>query len=282
MPMLRGRATTLVRPGLVAKHVLTGKLPLLPTGEIVSESSIVDLHRTYKELVKMENMSRPRARRLKGMTYRSYLTLFKFAQLLGLVTFVREEPMEFPPLGGNLYSIRKPDGAEAVISVRRFFKISAIGAEDEKSWMNLCRAWREGWPAPQKAEYAPPYIPPIEKVVPPPVEEKKPWLPFKRVPKTTARQIRLLSDHLDRLIDAGIEAPGVRYEVERLASMMVDWSVEAEDGARRAEVAGKTRVAKYQAELKELCDKAEIALIAKDLGEVQKIVTKIKELKEKK
>jgi len=282
MPILKGRATTPIRPGLVAKHVLTGKLPLLPAGEIVSESSIVDLHRTYKELIKMENMSRPRARRLKGMTYRSYLTLFKFAQLLNLVTFVREEPMQFPPPGGNLYSIRKPDGIETVISARRIFKISPVGADDEKSWMNLCRAWRESWPAPQKIEYLPPYVPPPEKVVPPVEVEKKPWVPFKRTTRATARQIGLLHKHLERLIDAGITAPGVDYEVERLASMMVDWSVESEDAISRAEKAKKPKTVKYQKELKDLCDKAEVALIAKNLNEVQKIVTKIKELKERK
>jgi len=280
MPAFRGRATTPVRPGLVIKHVLTGKLPLLPTGELVTESSIVDLHRTYKELIKMENMSRPRTRKLRGMTYRSFLTLFKFSQLLNLVTFVREEPMQFPPPGGNLLSIRKPDGIETVISARRIFKISPVGAEDEKSWMNLCRAWREGWPAPQKAEYAPTYAPPPEKVAPPLVVPKeKPWAPFKRTPRATARQIKLLLKQLEKLIDAGIDAPGVDHEVERLASMLVDWSVEAEDAANRAEKAKKPKSAKHERELKDLCDKVEVALIARKLAEAQKVVMKMAELK---
>lgn len=278
---MRGRATTPIRPGLVAKHVLTGRIPLLPTGEIVSESSIVDLHRTYKELIKMANMSRPRVRRLKGMTYRSYLTLFKFAQLLGLVTFVREEPMEFPPPGGNLYSIRKPDGVETIVSVRRIFKISPVGADDEKSWLNLCRAWREGWPAPQKAEYAPPFTPPPEKAVPPLVVEEKPWVPFKRTTRATARQIKLLANHVDKLVAIGITAPGVAHEVDRLASMMVDWSTESEYAIGRLEKVKKVKAAKYQRALKELCDRAEAALIAEDLREVQSVVMKIKELKEK-
>lgn len=213
----------------------------------------------------MANTSRPRARKLKGMTYRSYLTLFKFAQLLNLVTFVREEPMQFPPPGGNLYSIRKPDGIETIISVRRIFKISPVGAEDEKSWMNLCRAWRENWPAPQKVEYLPPYVPPPEKVVPPVEVEKKPWVPFKRTTRATARQISLLHKHLERLVDAGITAPGVDREVERLASMMVDWSTESEDAVVRTKKAGKLKAAKHHTRLYEAFNKLELALIDRDL-----------------
>ena len=277
MVMLKGRAITPVRPGLVVKHVLTGKIPLLPSGEIVSESSIVDLHRTYKELISMENASRPKSKQLRGMTYRSFLTLFKFSQLLGLVTFVREEPMQFPPPGGNLLSIRMPN--EIVVSVRRIFKISPLGAEDEMSWMNLCRAWRESWPAPQKVEYALPYRPPPEKVAPPPVVEEKPWAPFRRVTRATSRQINLLVKHVAKLVDVGVKAPGVEHELERLASMMVDWSVEAEDAADRAT---NPKAAKYHSELKKLCDSAEAVFIARDLKKAQSIIAKMKELKEKK
>jgi len=169
---LRGRAATPIRPGLVTKSVLMGETPLA-TGELVHEAAITDLHRAYMELIKRENTVRPRAKRLRGMTYASFLKLFKFSQLLNLVELVREEPMQFPPPGGPLISARKPNGIHGVVSVRRVFKLTGIGAEDEKSWTNLCKAWIEGWSAPQKAEYLPPpYVPrprvrvPVEEVPP--------------------------------------------------------------------------------------------------------------------
>lgn len=227
---LRGRAATPVRPGLVAKSVLLGETPLA-TGEFVYEAAITDLHNAYRELVRRENALRPRAKRLKPMTMQSFKTLFKFAQLLGLVELVREEPMQFPPPGGNLLSIRRPNGefnARVVISTRRIFKLTPVGTEDEKSWTNLCKAWIEQWPAPQRAEYLPPvYVgrPPREK---PPVEKALlEFVPYKWQVTYNQRNIRAFIDYLEGLSELGVDAPGVVDELSRLSGKVSGWIVEA-------------------------------------------------------
>jgi len=232
MPLLKGRAATPVRPGQVTKDILTGKIPL-HTGEYVTEAAITDLHATYRELIKRENTLRPKTKRLRGMTQFSFKTWFKFAQLLHLVELVREEPMKFPPAGGHLYSVRKPDGVHAVISTRRIFKLSAIGAEDEKSWANLCKAWTEGWAAPQKVEYvAPPVVekPPVVKV--PPIV--KPPKKFKWVEVPTKRQFGLLMAHLESLATIGITDPAVAAEVHILSMKPGDWLIWIDDALENA------------------------------------------------
>lgn len=226
MVALRGRAATPVRPGLVVKEVLLGRIPLA-TGELVRECSISDLHRIYKELIRRENALRPKHKRLRGMTAFSFKTLFKFSQLLGLVELVEELPMEYPPPGGPLYSIRKPDGVHVVVSTRRIFKLTTIGEQDERSWTNLCTAWREHWPAPTKIEYVPPYIPP-EKVPKPP-EVPVELLPYKWEPKPTVPRFKSLLKHLGNLKAIGADEPEVIAEVDRLSMLVGDWIVEAED-----------------------------------------------------
>ena len=150
----RGKPASPARPGKLIKEVLMGQRPLV-SGDLVKEAAIVDLHNVYKNFIYEQNMTRAKGSKLKGMVYSSFLRLFKFAQLLDLVTLVREEPMLFPPGKKNLYSVRKrpTDGTRvfAVISKRRVFKLSELGKADELSWTDLCRAWRENWSAPQAA-----------------------------------------------------------------------------------------------------------------------------------
>ncbi len=239
MVTLRGRAAQTIRPGNVTKDVLLGKVPLA-TGELVSEAAITDLHSAYKRLIKEENTLRPKVKRLRGMTYRSFLTLFKFAQLLGLVELVREEPLLFPPPGGPLFSIRKPDGAHVVTSTRRVFKLTAVGKEDERSWSNLCTAWRESWPAPAKVEYALPYVPPVK---PPKVEVPPPavFTPYKWVPRPSMAQFKSLLAHLKTLGAIGATDPVVTGEMDRLAMLMGDWVVELEDSLEDARAIQHTK-----------------------------------------
>lgn len=230
MVTLRGRAATPVRPGLVTKSVLMGETPLA-TGELVTEAAITDLHNAYKELVHRENALRPRVKRLKPMTMFSFKTLFKFAQLLGLVELVREEPMQFPPPGGPLYSVRKADDeVRAVISTRRVFKITPLGTEDEKSWTNLCKAWIEGWPAPQKAEYLPPvYKPRPPRVVLPPEEVPPVFVPYVWRDLYSPRNLRAFARYLETLEAVGIDTPGVPEELSRLAGRIGGWIMEVNE-----------------------------------------------------
>lgn len=210
----------------MVKEVLLGHIPLT-TGELVTEASIADLHRIYKELIRRENALRPKHKKLRGMTQFSFKTLFKFAQLLRLVELVEELPMEYPPPGGPLYSIRKPDGTHVVVSTRRIFKLSTIGEQDERSWTNLCTAWREHWSAPAKIEYAPPYVPPVRVPVPPEVPVE--LIPYKWIPRPTAPRFKSLLKHLVDLQAIGADKPKVIAEVDRLSMLIGDWIVESED-----------------------------------------------------
>lgn len=231
--VLRGRGATPIRPGTTIKGVLLGEITLA-TGELVSEAAISDLHSAYKELIRRENALRPKEKHLRGMTTFSFKTLFKFAQLLGLVELVREEPMLYPPPGGPLYSVRKPNGVHAIVSTRRIFKLTSVGRKDERSWTNLCRAWREDWPRPAKIEYAPPYVPPPKPPVPPVVVPPVVLTPYKWVTRPSVSQFKSLLAHLEGLKAIGIDDPRVASEIDRLSMLIGDWIVEVEDGLEDA------------------------------------------------
>jgi len=183
------------------------------------------------------------------MTSQSFKTLFKFAQLLGLVELVREEPMLYPPPGGPLYSIRKPDGVHVVVSARRIFKITDIGREDELCWSNLCKAWREGQVPPLKLEVPlvtkpPPRKPPRKppKKVPPVAPPAPIFEPYVLGPRPTEEKLSGLLAHLEKLETLGIEAKGVASELSRITTGLDAWIVEADDMYDDARVLGIKRV----------------------------------------
>jgi len=248
-PRLRGRAAQPLRPGFIAKAVLSGDIPLA-TGESVKEAAITDIHSVYRYLTKQENLIRPRDRRLRGMTYRSFLTLFRFAYLLGLVERVREEPMLFPPPGEPLLSIRKPNGAHIVEAKRIIYRLTLVGREDEVAWSNLCRAWIEHWPVPQKAiieEVPPTVVPPIkppavEVPVVPPVELKMPRLA--ETPSVT--QFRKLLVYLRAVRDAGISGMALTSRLDAVSGRAGDWDMWTGDALEDAKEAGdKAKIAKF-------------------------------------
>jgi len=141
MPNYKGRGAQPIHPGLTIKGVLIGKIPLA-TGDLVTEASITDIHNAYRELLWQVNTLRPKSRKLRGMRYPSFYALFRLARYLGLVEFVRDEPMLFPPPKGHLYSLRKNAEMEVVVSTRRIYRLTDKGREAEQSWQNLHRAWR--------------------------------------------------------------------------------------------------------------------------------------------
>jgi hypothetical protein len=141
MVLGKGRAASPVRPGLICKHTLLGEVPLRSTGEYVTEAAIVQLFDAYKGEVERVNSLRPKERRIRGMRYASFYTMFRFAQLLHLVEYVREEPMEFPPPGGMLLRVEKVAGeAQVRISTRKIFRLTQIGMADEVCWADLTNA----------------------------------------------------------------------------------------------------------------------------------------------
>jgi hypothetical protein len=141
----KGRGGQSTHPGLTIKGVLMGDIPLV-TGERVAAAAITDIHNVYREIIHQENQLRPKAKRLHGMTYQSFYTLFRLARYLGLVEFVRDEPMLYPPSHADLYTMRKNSETEVptvAVSTRRVFRLTERGRNAEESWRNLHRAWRQ-------------------------------------------------------------------------------------------------------------------------------------------
>lgn len=264
MATLKGRAASPVRSGILIKRILGGEWPLT-TGELASEAAITDIHASYKMFVDDINQLRPKKFHLKPMNHSSFYTLFKFVRLLGLVEFVREEPMVSPPPTGTLYMIERvaADRVKAVPSARRIFRLSAKGMEDEHSWTDLRRAWMEHWPAPAKADYFPTIaemkamgeivekpkkvkvkveVPVARRGRPPKVEEIAPDAPipsFKWTKSPSKRQYALLLDHLVDLQKLDQTRTDVRKYTATMETRVGDWAVEVEDDLAVAKDVGK-------------------------------------------
>lgn len=257
----RGRAASRIRPGAIVKQVLLGEAPLA-TGELVSEAAITDLHSAYKIALSRYNELRLKSKHIRGMTMHSFYTMFKFAQLLNLVELVRTEPMLYPPPGGSLYTVEKTDRVRAVKSMRKVFKLTAIGAEDERSWLDLTKAWKERWSAPEKAIHFPTLAealaPPIVEKPKEVIEKKKkvakpakvkpvpevtlPEIPipsFKWTATPSKRQYTLLLAHLKALQKLDQTRPDVTAYITSMETRVGDWTVEIEYRRDRAKGAGK-------------------------------------------
>lgn len=122
-PEPHGRAMGWPRPGWVMKEVLT-KERVIYTGAYVSYASVFDIYKTYIELLDQENKLRDKRHKLKGPTLHSFDTHFRFAEYLGLV----EKAGYMQEKGGMK---------------RTAYRITQRGIEDDKSWDNLCGAWKE-------------------------------------------------------------------------------------------------------------------------------------------
>ncbi len=250
-----------VRPGWMIKDILSGQLPLIRRSEedpsvleeaIVSEACIQELSFSYKQYIRRENELRGATHKLRGMVYSSFVKLFKFVQLLGLVSLVDERPMRFSP--GDLLSVRDHERHEVVESMRRFFELSEHGVVEGVAWQNLVRAWSEGWHIPSAAP--PVEAPPVEVPEAPPVEvpeappEAVPVRP-RRPPKAKVppellpipvekgslvgiRNIKRVIKYLGEL--EGVElTPELTKNLELVENRLEDWLVETEDAIDRFE-----------------------------------------------
>lgn len=179
------------------------------------------------------------------MTMQSFKTMFKFAQLLGLVEFLREEPMQFPPSDKQLYTVEMVEGQpRAKISNRRIFRISPVGAEDEKAWSNLTAAWKESWPVPQKLDYEVPSVP--EPVTHAPKSESAEVTEFTEYvryawnPRPSIKRIKSLITYLESAEHFGPTNPSIRRDLEQLSQRIGDWAIFCEDEQQAAQASGDT------------------------------------------
>ncbi len=281
MTTQRGRAASPIRPGLITKQVLLGEIPL-ETGEHATEVAITDIHSAYKGVLNRHNQLRPRAKRLKGMTLSSFYTMFKFAQLLRLVELVRTEPMKFPPPKGSLYTVEKiGEEVRAIVSMRKIFRLTGIGRDDEKSWLDLTRAWKEGWSAPQKVEF----VPPTEVPIPEEKLELRRRVPevapdaaipkFKWVVSPSQRQYGLLLNHLLVLEQLNQFRPDVIKHIDDLATRIGDWVIAIEDSLEDARTAENVHLIDRLTLEKSLLDQTFEGLMDRDL---EKATTALRKL----
>ena len=298
MTTLRGRAASPVRSGILIKRILNGEYPLV-TGELAMESAITDIHSSYKMFVNGINQLRPKKFHLKPMNHASFYTLFKFARLLGLVEFVREEPMVSPPPTGTLYMIENigQGKVRAVPSARRIFRLSAKGMEDQRSWTDLRKAWMEKWPAPDKSDYFPtiedmkaigiivekPKKVAPERIVPekapaarrgrPPkvvteveVPELEAPIPsFKWTSTPSKRQYTKLLDHLVDLQKLDQTREDVIKHIISMETRVGDWAVETEYNRDEAKDAGKVAKAEKLSVEAKLLSKLFESVLDRDL-----------------
>jgi len=225
---------------MVIKQVLNGEIPIEDqhTGKVhtVKEACPTDIHRTYKTLVRERNTLVPR--KVKPAVYSSFITMFRFAEKLGLVEQVGEEPMISPPPTGHLYTTRGDGRARAVISSRHLYRLTSIGKQDELSWSNLCQAYIQHWVAPQK-------LPEVAKVIT--------RYRFSTVP--SREQLMALLEHLKTMQQTKIDTK----ELDTLSAKVGDWAIYFEDRIKvSAEKMGYRRLLDGTSKLSEQLAKLDI------------------------
>lgn len=272
--VLRARAAQPLRPGITVKQVLMGQIPL-DDGRLVTEASITDIHNAYRELTRRVNAVRKK--KYRGMTYHSFITMFKFAVLMGLVEFVRSEPMNFPPPNGNLYTIETGPrgGKRVVVSTRKIFKLTELGKADELAWTNLKRAWQENWELPQAAPLVSVPLPilPIDITIPTSLPEE--FKPIEWNPAPSAERLKNLYGHIRLMKAFGMENPEVAAEAERLATLISDWSIEYMERVEKArDEARKQRFTKMAG----IIDKLSNAFYEEDLESAERLAKELTEI----
>ena len=105
---------------------------------------ISEIHRVYRERVNELNALRSKADKIHGATYWSFARQCQFARALGLIEKDHEAPLDYPPDGEVLLSIRE---GEVVPSTRVIYRLTGAGSAEDDAWLNLGAAVRErlGW-----------------------------------------------------------------------------------------------------------------------------------------
>jgi hypothetical protein len=122
-----------IRPGLIIKEAL-GRQPM----------GISEMHRLYKERVNEINALRSKVDRIRAATYWSFARQCQFARALGLIEKDHEAPLEYPPDGEVLLSIR---GNKVVPATRVIYRLTGSGQSEHDAWLNLSGAVKDtlGW-----------------------------------------------------------------------------------------------------------------------------------------
>lgn len=158
---------TVVRPGIEMLEVLSGRQSLLPINVRVSAATGTELHRHYKERVKLEAMNSDNRLRSRAMTRASWGVYMYQAKRMRLIYPVSEaelelvevstNPMVNPLLnidgnvvdeGGNVIAFRQTgviqdfDDWTVVESRRVYYALTEAGRGTLRPWQNLTQAYR--------------------------------------------------------------------------------------------------------------------------------------------
>ena len=114
--------------------------PISP-GEVIKEvlergpASISNLHREYKERIRLLNQNREKRKPLRGMTYESFRTFVTRARIAGLVEPVGEEALLYPTRWPTpLVGIRE---GRVVTATRRIYALTDRGRAEVELWRDV-------------------------------------------------------------------------------------------------------------------------------------------------
>jgi hypothetical protein len=140
-----------VRPGRMIKKVLTA-----------GPASTADIHRAYREAIRVENGRRSRKEKLRPMTYESFRKFVNRAKASGLIRIIGSKPMEKTPnpLVGQR-GMRVLETQEQTV-----YALTTDGKDEVGGWENL-QAYAAG------LEVAEPKMKRRKKTTPAPVAAPK-------------------------------------------------------------------------------------------------------------
>ena len=158
---------TVVRPGIEMLEVLSGRRNLEPLGVRVSAATGTELHRHYKERVRVEAQNSDNRRRSRSMTRSSFGIYMYQAKRMRLIYPVSEADLELvaqstnPMVNellnidgneldedGNVIAFRQtgvvqdPDQWTVVASRRIYYALTEAGRGTLRPWQNLTQAYR--------------------------------------------------------------------------------------------------------------------------------------------
>ena len=158
---------TVVRPGIEMLEVLSGRRVLEPIGVRVTAATGTELHRHYKERVKVEALNSDNRLRSRAMTRASWGVYMYQAKRMRLIypvseaelelVAISENPLVNPLLNidgnvvnerGNVIAYRQtgviqdPDEWTVVESRRIYYALTEAGRNTLRPWQNLTQAYR--------------------------------------------------------------------------------------------------------------------------------------------
>ena len=111
-----------IRPGRMIRKVLAA-----------GPATTAEIHREYREAIRVENGRRPRHNKLRPMTYESFRTYITRAKSSGLIKIIGSKPMEKSP--NPLVGVRGMRVIET--QMQTVYALTSDGVKETRAWDNL-------------------------------------------------------------------------------------------------------------------------------------------------